>query len=233
MQKLEYKQIAVAALFAVAMAFLESAVVIYLRLLYCPDGHLFPMTNLMESRVVIIEASRELATLVMLAGVSYLAASRFKDRFAYFLLTFAVWDIFYYVWLKAAIGWPESSQTFDVLFLIPWPWVSPVLAPVLASLTMIALALCLLTFPKDLNKTEWALLSLGSLIMLCTYLSDYGGLIVRGNYFKDFLNLGSNPEFQKALAEHIPGGYNWVLFGIAEAFLIVAIILYQRRMRKD
>jgi membrane protein implicated in regulation of membrane protease activity len=53
---------------------------------------------------------------------------------------FAIWDIFYYIFLWLLIGWPESFFTWDILFLLPVTWVGPVLAPVINSLTMIVLA---------------------------------------------------------------------------------------------
>ena len=52
------------------------------------------------------------------------------------MIVFGIWDIFYYVFLWFILGWPESLLTWDILFLIPYPWVGPVLAPVLVSLAM-------------------------------------------------------------------------------------------------
>jgi hypothetical protein len=49
------------------------------------------------------------------------------------MFVFGIWDLFYYVWLKVCLGWPSSLLTWDVLFLIPVPWVGPVLAPVPSS----------------------------------------------------------------------------------------------------
>lgn len=50
-----------------------------------------------------------------------------------FLYVFALWDLSYYAGLRATIGWPPSLLTDDVLFLIPGPWISQVLYPVLVS----------------------------------------------------------------------------------------------------
>lgn len=228
MIKPEHKQLAAAAVFVAAMAFLESAVVIYLRMLYYPNGFAFPLNKLMDPNVLLIEGIREFSTLVMLLGAAYLAASSLKDRFAYFLFMFAVWDIFYYVWLKAALNWPDSLLTFDVLFLIPWPWVSPVLAPVAASLAMIALALSLLNSKRNLPKPERALLITGSFIILYTFLSDYGCLLTEGNYSKDFLRLSTNHVFQNAVSNYVPIHYNWILFIIGEAVILTGIYRFHR-----
>jgi len=227
--KTEYPKLITATVFAAAMGFLESAVVVYLRQLYYPGGFSFPLKPLMDNRIMAVEGARELSTLVMLLAVAYLAGKNRKDRFAYFLLTFAVWDIFYYVGLKVVLGWPESFQTFDILFLIPWPWVSPVLAPVAASLTMIVLALCLLRARGNPNYTEWVLWVAGSFAILVTFLEDYGRIILEGGYFKDFLNLASNPGLKASLSSHVPGNYNWSLFIAGEIIISTGIyVLYQR-----
>ncbi len=106
------------------MAYLESAIVVYLRLLYYPEGFIFPI-KIIPNEIFLIELGRELATIFMLASISFLIGARFVDRFSYFLFAFGVWDIFYYVWLKLFINWPDSLLTDDLLFLIPVPWISP------------------------------------------------------------------------------------------------------------
>ncbi len=136
--------------FSVAMAALESAVVVYLRALYYPDGFTVAL-KMLDQQILLIEIAREAATLFMLLGVGWLAGNNFKDRFAYFLLSFAVWDIFYYVWLKVFIGWPSSMLEWDILFLIPFTWLGPVLAPVICSVTMILLAVVILRSNKQLT----------------------------------------------------------------------------------
>ena len=57
------------AVFAVAMAYVEAAVVVYLRAIYYPEGFSFPLA-LIEPRLSAIEVGREAATLVMLLGVT-------------------------------------------------------------------------------------------------------------------------------------------------------------------
>ncbi|MFN3876453.1 MAG: hypothetical protein ACK4L7_11140, partial [Flavobacteriales bacterium] len=85
------------------------------------------------------EVWREAATLLMLLAPAALVARSALERFAWFCYGFGVWDIFYYVWLKALIGWPGSLLSPDLLFLIPVPWVGPVWAPCAVSLGLIAL----------------------------------------------------------------------------------------------
>ncbi|MBN1504096.1 MAG: hypothetical protein JW952_03440 [Candidatus Eisenbacteria bacterium] len=130
--------------FGVSMAFVEAAVVVYLRGLFYPEGFYGTMAAF-PIFYYGTEVFREAATIVMLASVAVLAARRgWWERAAYFLFCFGVWDIFYYVWLRALLGWPPSLLTSDVLFLIPVPWVAPVVAPVAASVLMIAAAVWIL-----------------------------------------------------------------------------------------
>ncbi len=144
-----------AAAFGVAFGFVEAAVVVYLRaavgLLPGYGGTLSNIANTssnifqqaqvlsqLPKSLLTMEVLREAATIVMLLSVVFLAAKNFKERCAIFLLTFAAWDIFYYVWLWATMRWPQSLLTQDVLFLIPVPWISQVWFPILIS------ALCML-----------------------------------------------------------------------------------------
>jgi hypothetical protein len=130
------------------MAYVESAVVSYLRFLYYPDGFKIGdglSVAAIGSAAFRIELGREAATIVMLAAVSLLAAGRsWWERLAYFVWSFAVWDIFYYVWLYVLLRWPPDLMTLDVLFLIPRVWVAPVILPVVASGTMLVLATVIL-----------------------------------------------------------------------------------------
>ena len=106
--------------YAVAMAYLESAVVVYLRAIYYPQGFSLPLV-LIEPSIAAIEIGQEAATLVMLLSVTALASADRWEWFFAFCLSFGVWDVFYYVWLWAFLRWPPSLLTSDVLFLIPVP----------------------------------------------------------------------------------------------------------------
>lgn len=122
--------------FAVAFAYVEATVVVYLRELIYPEGFHFPLKPI-PFQLLVIELLREAFTIVMLAAAAFLCGRPFWHGFGYFLLIFGVWDIFYYVWLKATIDWPLSLLDWDVLFLIPLPWIGPVVAPVMVSALMI------------------------------------------------------------------------------------------------
>jgi hypothetical protein len=88
-----------------------------------------------------IEVYREAATMVMLVGVSLLAATKTSARWAAFLWIFALWDVAYYAGLWITVRWPASFTDLDVLFLIPVPWIAQVWFPLVVSLlTVLAIA---------------------------------------------------------------------------------------------
>ena len=122
-------------LYAVAMAYVESAAVLYLRTIL---GGIDPVGPRHPPLVPLpdfawIEIGREAATIVMLAAVGYLAASSLVGRIGAFAVAMGIWDIFYYVFLWLFAGWPPSPLAPDVLFLIPLPWWGPVISPILAA----------------------------------------------------------------------------------------------------
>ena len=228
------------AVFAVAMGFLEGIVVIYLRELYYPDGFAFPL-KLMSPEMVRIEWIREIATLVMLAGVGILTGRNGLQRLLYALFAFGVWDIFYYVALKLLAGWPASLLTWDLLFLIPVSWLGPVLAPVLNSVTMILMALLLVGRQErghyiKVSVSDWVLIFGGALIILYTYLVDYGKLLFESGA----LGADSSPETAERLvtmiSSYIPDRYRWLLFIAGEVLIVAAItniLIRSRKYSKD
>ncbi len=131
------------AVFGISMGFVEAAVVVYLRRIYYPEGFTFPLKPLTDN-LIGVEVLREVATIFMLSSVAALAGKKLWERFAYFIFCFGVWDIFYYVWLKFLINWPLTIFDWDILFLIPLPWIGPVIAPVTISLMMITLGLIII-----------------------------------------------------------------------------------------
>lgn len=121
--------------FAVSMALVEAALVIHLRTIYYGEDvvEVFPL-KIFSTRDLNIELAREAATLVMIMSVALLAEKGFARVTAAFVYVFGVWDICYYGWLKAIIGWPQGWMEWDVLYLIPWPWFGPWLTAVLIAL---------------------------------------------------------------------------------------------------
>ena len=158
-------------LYAVAMGYLEAAVVVYLRAIYYPEGFSFPL-NPMDPGILSVEIGREAATVVMIFAVAWAAARSGWQTLIGFALVFGVWDIAYYAGLEILLGWPASLSELDVLFLIPTVWVGPVWAPSLIALPMAAAAWAL--WPMDYGVIaprawEWSLLVAACCVLLATF----------------------------------------------------------------
>ena len=191
-------------LFTVAMAQLEAAVVVYLRAIYYPDGFEFPLA-IIRDHIAAIEIGREAATVLMFFGLAklYSASDRWR-QYAAFLWAFGLWDILYYVWLWVMLRWPSSLLDFDVLFLIPLPWVGPVLAPVLIALVMMGAGWAILSLrdhghPVLVTKPEWAITIVGAIALIVLFMTDARAVV----------------------AGDMPGPFNWLLFGL---FLLLPMI---------
>lgn len=224
----------VVTLFAVAMGFLETAVVVYLRDILYPEGFQFPLTPVPVD-LALTELLREAATLIMLVTIGMLAGRNFSTGFAWFLYSFAVWDIFYYIFLKLLLGWPESLMTWDVLFLIPTTWTGPVLAPVLLSLTMILLALVILIHaqrgvPTRIKSIEWSGLILGSLVLILGFIYDYSEHMLAHFSLSGMFQI-SNPEVLEVATRYIPRRFPWWIFLIGEIIILAVIVLFFRRLQ--
>ena len=169
-------------IFTVAMAQLEATVVVYLRELFYPEGFAFPLV-IIQGRIAWIEIGREVSTVVMLVAIAKLAAPRDAWRqFAAFLWAFGLWDVLYYAWLWAMLGWPESLLTWDVLFLIPLPWIGPCLAPMLIAVIMMAAGWILESLRERqkairVSRLEWTLTILGALALIGIFVSDAPSVI--------------------------------------------------------
>ncbi|OHB55490.1 MAG: hypothetical protein A2173_03220 [Planctomycetes bacterium RBG_13_44_8b] len=171
-----FKRFFIVALFGMAFAYIESAVVVYLRVIFHPGGFTFPMAAIDPSskRLLLTEIGREAATLVLILTGAWLFGKNRQQRFAYFMAIFAVWDIFYYVWLKVLINWPASISDWDILFLIPVVWASPFWAPVLTSVIMLFFAVIILyrdTLGRPLRVAalDWLFFVAASLIVVVSF----------------------------------------------------------------
>ncbi len=139
------KRLTAVTVYSVAMGYLESALVIYIREMIFGDAtRVFPL-RLLAPQLAVMEVMRELATIVMLAMVAYLAGKDRFERWMMFIYSFAIWDIVYYVALKILAGWPSSFLSLDVLFLIPVVWIGPVIAPILIALLLATTSVVLMS----------------------------------------------------------------------------------------
>jgi hypothetical protein len=201
-------------LYAVAMATVEAAVVVYLRALHPVDAPVAALLAVIPDRLITIEVGREAATLVMLLTVAVLAGRDRWERFLFFSLTFGIWDICYYVWLWVFIGWPPSLLTWDVLFLIPVPWLAPVLAPLIVSVCLVAGSVWLLTLRARgaslaVPPLVWLLAAAAAVLVLLSFTLDYRAVIERIE----------------------PTGFRWGLFVTGVAGGLIALVAAARRPR--
>ena len=216
---LAWKRIVLALLlFGTAFGYLEAAVVSYLRLLHeparlryypgRPAGDLFPLLTLdqlresgtQQTRLLVIEIGREAATLIMLAAIALAVARNAGQWAAAFVIAFGVWDTTFYVFLKVLLGWPASLLTWDILFLIPVPWVGPVLAPVLVSLAMIAAGIWHFRAEARGDKLRigglrWAGILTGAFVIVFSFAMDYRNILSAG----------------------LPRPFHWTVFGAGMA----------------
>jgi hypothetical protein len=195
-------------LFSIAFGFVESAVVVYLREIYYPMGFSFPLAP-MSSRLAMTEIIREAATLVILLSAGVLAGRNIRERVAFFIYCFAVWDIFYYVFLKLLIDWPDSLFTWDILFLIPVIWTGQVITPLLVSVTLLLLAGIVLYREQTGNpvKINWltgTLFPAGVILIFAAFIRDFALFLIKGD----------------ASQQVIPQDFNWWLFVTGEVFLL-------------
>ena len=192
-----FRRILWATLFGIAFAFVESSIVVYLRALYYPEGFAFPLKLIAKDHFV-IELFREEATIIMLASVAILTGTRAWEKFGYFIFVFGVWDVFYYLWLKVLIDWPVSLFDWDILFLLPLPWIGPVIAPVLIALLMSVCGMLIIIriargaqFAPGL--LSWLLAAAATLVILYSFMSDIAATLhqrMPAGYRYEFLAAG-------------------------------------------
>jgi len=214
-------------LFAIAMGFLETSVVVYLRELYYPNGFEFPLT-IIPKKIAIVEFWRELATIIMLLGAGIIAGKTKLTRFAYFLIAFAIWDIFYYVFLYVLLAWPQNIVTWDILFLIPFPWTGPVIAPCIVALGMILLGFLIIYYSEQntqvtITPKQWSLLIGGVLIIITSFMWDYFNVISKGT--GSIWNLFSESNLFEELKTYVPLQFNWAIFSIGLCLCFAGMLL--------
>ena len=218
-----WRTIAGLVLLAVSFGYVEAAVVVYLRSLYLPlrlrfyptvpRAELFPLLTLQQLRGLgpehaarlRTEVGRELATLLMLAGVAVTAARKPREWMPAFMIAFGIWDAAFYASLKLLLNWPASLLTWDILFLFPLPWVGPVLAPVLVSLSMIGAGVLMLwrdysKRPIYVGRIRWLFIVTGGVLILIAFMLD----------------------FRNTMAGGLPNAFHWEVFFAGEAIGLLA-----------
>ena len=127
-------------LYAAAMALVEAACVVTMKRLFYPGGWAPPFAPIPPGPLL-LEQAREIATLVMILAVAWLAGRSGPSRLAAGLWVFGLWDILYYAFLRWLTGFPRSLADLDVVFLVPIAWITPVWVPLLGSAAAMIVAL--------------------------------------------------------------------------------------------
>jgi hypothetical protein len=200
-------------LFGISFGFVEASIVVYLRHIYDPirqemypdkpPGELLPLITPeqfktkgpVHQRLLATELAREFATLVMLGTAALAVAANFRQWMGAFVLAFGVWDLFFYLFLKVIIDWPASLFTWDILFLLPLPWVGPVLSPCIVAAGMVFSGIVVLRRELagpgiQIHPLHWAGIVLGGLVLMIAFMWDWRNTV------------GGNP----------PNPFNWPLF---------------------
>jgi len=133
------------------------------------------------------------------------------------VIAFGTWDISFYLFLKLLLGWPPSLLTWDILFIIPVPWVGPVIAPVLVSTAMIATGIWHFKretggTPVRLGVWNWAGILAGAAIIILSFTLDANNVAAGG----------------------MPHSFRWPVFGVG---MLVGVLGYvsaaARRERRE
>lgn len=200
------------AAYAIAMALVEAAIVVHLRHVYYPENPraLFPL-RLLSADDLTLELAREIATVLMILAVAVLAARGFVRRFAAFVYVFGLWDLFYYVWLKVYLDWPSRWLEWDILFLIPWPWFGPWLAPALIALLFAFWGGWALSTPAELRLrwTDGLLFVAGALLAVASFVAPTWPLLSGG---------------AAAFQNWMPDSFAWPLYSVGLAVMASALL---------
>lgn len=216
----------VVVVFAAAMAWVESATVVYLRTLI---GRIEPyQPNPLPVSVGLgqIEILREAATLVMLLSVGWLAGRTWRSRLGYAMMAFGAWDILYYVFLIPMTGWPRSLFDWDILFLLPLPWWGPVLAPMLIAALMVGYGMLVSQFdspdhPLWADRSRWVVGTVGATLALYTFVADA---------------LRAIPYGPVAIRDVLPRAFDWSFFILSLGLMALPLLdvvmrLWSRRLQ--
>ncbi len=208
--------------YSIAMGYLESAVVIYLReITFGNSFQVFPV-QFLDPQMAGIEIVREAATIIMPLAIGYLAGKTWPHRFLFFVYSFAIWDLFYYLFLKITTGWPGSLGDFDVLFLIPVMWIGPVLCPMLIALLLAITSVSLVLICEQLGENHDEVKELkGKTTIVLLFLAGSGIELYSftEQIFRILMSKGP-----KGLEDFTPTSFDWPLFAAGYILLCIAAI---------
>jgi hypothetical protein len=215
------KNIVLALLFSILLSYFEASVVVYLRGIYYPEGFSFPLIKI-RSLHFFTELVREIVALLLILLFSLqLGKGSWKKTLFYFLFIFGVWDIFYYFWLFVILGWPDSLLTWDVLYLIPVPWVAPVLAPILVSLLFTSTIVFIIALEKGkkvfIPRLERSFSYIGFLFIFVSFIEDTASVVLKKGF--------------EGIMNYYPQKFNWFLFLVGYLLLLFSFVRMVRRIQ--
>jgi hypothetical protein len=190
-------------LFGAVFGYVEAAAVVYIRVMYEPihrrlfpdraPDDLFPLFSFEQwaregpayAQGPGLKVGRELGTVLLVALVAWGVSRTVRHWFASFVLAFGLWDLSYYLWLKVPIGWPHSLLDWDLLFLVPLPWVGPVLAPPVVATAMAAAGGAFFWReaagrPMRPRPLHWAAVLAGGLTIGAAFCWDFRNILADG-----------------------------------------------------
>jgi hypothetical protein len=218
-----------AVIFSVAFAWVESAVVVYLRKIYFDGVFKFPLVIVWEEGkhiidpLIQIEFGREIATIIMLVAVGYVTGKSKLQRFCFFMIAFGIWDIFYYLWLYVMVGWPGSLLTWDLLFYVPLPWVGPVITPVLIAVAMVGAGSLIIYYDEKGYVMRWRLYDM-AIELGC-------GLLIIVAFCWDWKNILQVPG--DITRSGIPNPFAWWLYLPAYLFSITYFAIRLKKILSE
>lgn len=135
--------------------------------------------------------------------------------------------------LKLALGWPPSLMTFDILFLIPVPWIGPVVTPCILALTMMAFGVTVVRFTSeginvDMIWRERMLLWLGAFVVIVSFTVDW----VRFEGPKIWDNIAAQRRFDYRVGGFVPVSFPWWIFLPGEGMIIAAFVQFRARLSR-
>ena len=192
------------------MAWVEAATVYDLRVLVDRVNPYQPNPLPIGGVLGRVELVREAATLVMLLTLGALAGRTGRSRLAYSAIAFGVWDIFYYVFLRAITGWPTSLARLGR----PLSAAAAVVGACAGANVIAVLLVVWGTFATQASErapasaftpTLWALNGLGMGLALYVFMADA---------------IRTLPQGLEATTQVLPTSFNWPLFGLALVLMV-------------